>query len=70
MRPRNVPFGLFSVQFNVTVQDDKQVNGQLKQSLEGRLPQQDCPVCVEISMETLEVSGWVGESEGWAWHVQ
>ncbi len=24
--------------------------------MEGRLPQQDSPVCIEISMETLEVS--------------
>ena len=40
----------------MTIQDDKQVNSELKRSLEGRLPQQDCPVSVEISMETLEVS--------------
>lgn len=45
------------MQFNVTVQDDKQVSNELKRSLEGRIPQQDCPVCVEISMETLEVRG-------------
>lgn len=37
--------------FNVTVLDDKQVMSELKHSLEGRLPQQDSPVCVEISME-------------------
>ena len=45
------------VQFNVTVVDEKQVSSELKHSLEGRLPQQDSPVCVEISMETLEVHG-------------
>ena len=39
----------------MTVLDDKQVMSELKHSLEGRLPQQDSPVCVEISME-IEVS--------------
>lgn len=42
-------------QFNVTIQDEKQVSNELKKSLEGKLPQPDRPVCVEISMETLEV---------------
>lgn len=31
------------------------MSSSLKHSLEGRLPQQDSPVCVEISMENLEV---------------
>ena len=44
-----------SIQFNVTIEDDSQVVNTLKRSLEGRLPQQDCPVSVEIAMETLEV---------------
>jgi len=46
-----------SIQFNVTIEDDSQVVNTLKRSLEGHLPQQDCPVSVEIAMETLEVSG-------------
>ena len=42
-------------QFNVTIEDDMQIVNALKRSLEGRLPQQECPVSVEIAMETLEV---------------
>ena len=42
-------------QFNVTITDDKQVSSELKRSLEGRLPQPEQPVTLEIQMETLEV---------------
>ena len=41
---------------------------ELKKTLDGRLPEQDNPVCIEIQMETLEVRGGEGrremESEG------
>ena len=39
----------------MTVVDDKQVSSELKRSLEGRLPQPQQPVTLEIQMETLEV---------------
>ena len=46
----------FLYQFNVTVPDEKRVSSELKRSLEGRLPQPEQPVTLEIQMETLEVS--------------
>ena len=39
----------------MTIADDKQVSSELKRSLEGRLPQPEQPVTLEIQMETLEV---------------
>ena len=39
----------------MTITDDKQVSSELKRSLEGRLPQPEQPVTLEIQMETLEV---------------
>ena len=45
----------YSEQFNVTISDDKRVSSELKRSLEGRLPQPEQPVTLEIQMETLEV---------------
>ena len=46
----------FLYQFNVTIPDDKRVSSELKRSLEGRLPQPEQPVTLEIQMETLEVN--------------
>jgi len=40
--------------FNLAVPDDKQVSSEMKRSLEGRIPQPDQPVCIEIQMETPE----------------
>lgn len=37
-------------QFNVTIEDDMQIVNALKRSLEGRLPQQECPVSVDIAI--------------------
>lgn len=39
----------------MTISDDKRVSSELKRSLEGRLPQPEQPVTLEIQMETLEV---------------
>ena len=39
----------------MTISDNKQVTSELKRSLEGRLPQPEQPVTLEIQMETLEV---------------
>ena len=44
-----------SMQFNLSILDDKQVAMELKRSLEGRLPAAGRPVCVEILMDTSEV---------------
>jgi hypothetical protein len=58
-------------QFNVTIGDDKHVSSELKRSLEGRLPQPEQPVTLEIQMETLEVlvgyllTYWGGGGGGW-----
>ena len=39
----------------MSIPDDKQVNSELKRSLEGRIPQPGQPVTLEIQMETQEV---------------
>ena len=45
-------------QFNLAIPDDKQVSGELKRSLEGKLPEPGQPVCVEILMDTQEVGSY------------
>ncbi len=49
-------------QFNLSLPDDKQVSAELKRSLEGRLPEQDCPVCLEIIMDTNDGDSLVLET--------
>ena len=53
------------LQFNLSITDDKQVSGELKKTLDGRLPERDHPVCIEIQMETLEV--FAGGGGGGLW---
>ena len=50
------------IQFNLAIPDDKQVTVELKHSLEGRLPEQDCPVCLEITMDTTDGESLVLEN--------
>ena len=45
---------LHTYQFNLAIQDDKQVSVELKRSLEGKLPDQDQPVSIEIEMTTAD----------------
>lgn len=43
-------------QFNLAVPDMKEVLAELKQNVDPPYPQQGKPTCVEISVETAEVS--------------
>ena len=53
-------------QFNLSIVDDKQVSGELKKTLGGRLPERNNPVCIEIQMETVEVQrGYIGVEVVW-----
>ena len=54
-KPLSITVPFYLEQFNVTISDDKRVSSELKRSLEGRLPQPEQPVTLEIQMETLEV---------------
>ncbi|XP_064387865.1 autophagy-related protein 13-like [Halichondria panicea] len=60
IRTRSVPTG--NDWFNLSLPDDKQVSAELRRSLEGRLPEQDCPVCLEIIMDTNDGDSLVLET--------
>lgn len=45
-----------TLQFNLSLMEDKETALEMKKKLDGRLPTMDVPICIEISLKTAEVS--------------